>query len=412
MREADARALLDAVLTAPLDERVRDQFVAETGGNPLALLELPRGLGVHELAGGFGLPGAEPLSAAVEESFRRGVQALPEQTRRLLLLAAAEPLGDPVLLWRAAARWASAPTRPHRQPQRGWPSSVPGCGFAIRWRVRRSTGRRLFGKDSWCTERWLRRPIRSAIPIGVRGTGPRRPRDPMRTSPPSLERSADRARARGGLAAAAAFLERATMLTLEPGLRAERALAAASANLDAGAFDAALDLLAVAEGGPLSDHQGARADLIRAQLAYVTGRGNDAPPLLLKAAQRLEPIDAALSRATYLDALTAAWFAGRLAVGLRSPGGGPRGADLTEAADSASVRSSPRRLLGTFHRRLRGGACQFCAALSAQHVTLRRPTKRCTGLSPSPRSSSLGRRKLGSAHDTPPQAGPRRRRAD
>ena len=103
LREADARALLDTVLTVPLDERVRDQIVAETGGNPLALLELPRGLGVHELAGGFGLPGAEPLSAAVEESFRRGVQALPEQTRRLLLLAAAEPLGDPVLLWRAAA---------------------------------------------------------------------------------------------------------------------------------------------------------------------------------------------------------------------------------------------------------------------------------------------------------------------
>ena len=125
--------------------------MVETGGNPLALLELSRELGVHELAGGFGLPGAEPLSAAVEESFRRGVQALPERTRRLLLLAAAEPPGDPVLLWRAAARLGIGADAGHRQSQPDLPSSVPGCGFAIRWRVRRCTARRLFGKDRWCT---------------------------------------------------------------------------------------------------------------------------------------------------------------------------------------------------------------------------------------------------------------------
>ena len=130
-----------------------------------------------------------------------------------------------------------------------------------------------------------------------------------------LERSADRAQARGGLAAAAAFLERATMLTLEPARRTERALAAASADLQAGAFDAVRQLLSVAEAGARTDLQQARIDLISADLAFVTNRGSDAPSLLLKAAKRLEPIDAGLSRATYLQALSSAMFAGRLALG-------------------------------------------------------------------------------------------------
>jgi hypothetical protein len=132
-----------------------------------------------------------------------------------------------------------------------------------------------------------------------------------------LERSAGRAQARGGLAAAAAFLERSAMLTLDPALRAKRALAAAQAKVGAGAFDAALTLQAMAEAGPLDELQHARVDLLRAQLAFVSSRGSDAPPLLLKAAKRLEPIDVGLSRSTYLDALSAAMFAGRLA----SPGG-------------------------------------------------------------------------------------------
>ena len=150
-----------------------------------------------------------------------------------------------------------------------------------------------------------------------------------------LERSAGRAGARGGLPAAAAFYERATMLTIEPGLRAERALAAASANLDAGAFAAAAELLAVAESGPLSDLQHARTDLLRAQLAFVTDRGNDAPPLLLKAARRLQPVNAALSRATYLDAMEAAFFVGRLASGAGR-------LDLARAARMAPQPHSPR----------------------------------------------------------------------
>jgi DNA-binding CsgD family transcriptional regulator len=313
LREADGRALLDAVLTAPLDERVRDQFVVETGGNPLALLELPRGLGVHGLAGGFGLPGAEPLSAAVQESFRRGVQAVPEQTRRLLLLAAAEPLGDPVLLWRAAATLGIGADAAR-------PAAAAGLAeFGARVRFRHPLARSAVYQSASVRERQVVHRALAGVTDPDSDPDRRAWHRAQATDGPDedvadeLERSAGRARARGGLAAAAAFLERATMLTLEPGLRAERALSAASANLDAGAFAAALDLLARAKSGPLSDHQAARADLIRAQLAYVTGRGGDTPALLLKAARRLEPIDAALSRATYLEALTAAFLAGRLA---------------------------------------------------------------------------------------------------
>src|SRR5215467_10430252 len=102
--DEDARALLGSALTGPLDERVRDQFIAETRGNPLALLELPRGLTAAELAGGFGLPGALTLPGRIEDSFRCRVDALPDQARRLLLLAAAESSGDLALVWRAAGR--------------------------------------------------------------------------------------------------------------------------------------------------------------------------------------------------------------------------------------------------------------------------------------------------------------------
>jgi outer membrane PBP1 activator LpoA protein len=130
-----------------------------------------------------------------------------------------------------------------------------------------------------------------------------------------LERSAGRAQARGGLAAAAAFLERAAALTLEPSRRAQRALAAAQAKHQAGAPDAALGLLATAQAGPLDELQRARVDLLRAQIAFDMSRGRDAPPLLLNAARRLEPLDATLARETYLQALAAVLFAERLARG-------------------------------------------------------------------------------------------------
>ncbi len=312
---ADALALLDAELTAPLDAQIRGLLVAETRGNPLALLELPRGLTPLELAGGFGLPGAGTFAGGAEESFRRRLDALPDPTRHLLLVAAAETAGDPSLVWRAAALLgigADAATP-------ATDADLVEFGTPIRFRhplVRSVVYRSASASDRRGVHRALaevtdpqRDPDRRAWHRAEAALGP------DEDVAVELERSADRAKARGGHAAAAAFLERATMLTLDRAQRADRALAAAAANLDAGALDPALHMLAVAEVGPLTELQRARLDLIRAQLAFVTNRGRDAPPLLLQAAKRLEPIDVNLARDTYLDAFSATWFAGRLTVG-------------------------------------------------------------------------------------------------
>jgi DNA-binding CsgD family transcriptional regulator len=315
LAEADARALLDAALTGPLDTRVRDQILAETHGNPLALLELPRGLTPQELAGGFGLPSAARLSGGIEENFRRRVDGLPDQTRRLLLIAAAEPLGDPALVWGAAARLGIG-------PEAAAPATEAGLvEFGMRVQFRHPLVRSVvYGSAS----PQQRQQVHAAL---SEVTDPDEDPDrrawhranaapgPDEEVAAELERSAGRARARGGMAAAAAFLARATALTLDSARRTERALEAASAKVRAGAFDAARDLLSVAEAGPLSDFQQARIDLIGAELAFLTNRGSEAPPLLLKAARRLKPIDAARSRATYRQALTAGYYAGRLALG-------------------------------------------------------------------------------------------------
>jgi len=315
LREPDARAFLDSALAVPLDDQVRDRIIAETGGNPLALLELTRGSSAHEFAGGFGLPGTAQLSAAVEASFMRDVQALPETTRRLLLLAAAEPLGDTALLWRAAARFGIGADATAPAVEAG----LAFFGARVRFRhplVRSAVYRSASVRDRHAVHQALAAATDPQIDPDRRAWHRAQATDgPDEDVAAELEHSAARAQARGGLAAAAAFLERATVFTLDQGRRAERALAAASANVDAGAFDAALDLLKAAESSPLSDFQQARADLLRAQLAFVTGRGSEAPPLLVKAAERLESINVALARTTYVHALQAAIFAGRLAVG-------------------------------------------------------------------------------------------------
>jgi DNA-binding CsgD family transcriptional regulator len=315
LQESDARALLDAALTGPLDTRVRDQIIAETHGNPLALLELPRGLTPQELAGGFGLPNAIRLSAGIEENFRRRVEALPDQTRRLLVVAAAEPVGDVALVWRAVARlgidveWAAPAVE----------TSLVEFGTGVRFRhplVRLAVYGSALPHERQAAHAALAEvtdpaldPDRHAWHRAHAAPGP------DEDVAAELERSADRAQARGGVAAAAAFLERATVLTLDPTLRTERALGAASANVQAGAFDAVRQLLSIAETGASTDLQQARIDLIAADLAFVTNRGSDAPSLLLKAAKRLEPIDADLCRTTYLQAFSAAMLAGRLALG-------------------------------------------------------------------------------------------------
>jgi len=334
--ETGARALLDAALTVPLDTRVRDQILAETRGNPLALLELPRGLTPQELAGGFGLPSVVRLSGGVEENFRRRFDVLPDSARRLLLIAAAEPVGDPALVWGAAARLGI-----------GAEASAPAIEaglieFGMRVRFRHPLVRSAVYGSALPQERQVTHAALAAV------TDPQHDPDrrawhlanaalgPDEEVAAELERSADRARARGGMAAAAAFLERATMLTLDPIHHAERALAAASAKIKAGAFVAARDLLSIAEAGPLSDFQQARIELMGAELAFLTDRGSEAPPLLLKAARRLEPIDPDLSRATYLQALTAGYFAGRLALA-----GGVE--EVARAAELAPPPSHPPR---------------------------------------------------------------------
>jgi DNA-binding CsgD family transcriptional regulator len=313
LRDDDARALLESALPGPLDARVRDLIVAETQGNPLALLELPRGLTPAELAGGFGLPRSAPLPGRIEGSFRRQLEALPEQTRRLLLLAAAEPYGDLSLVWRAAERLGLDAAAASPALEAGLVEF--GARVVFRHPLLRSAAYRAASiQDRQQVHRILAEvtdpvdePDRRAWHRAKAAPGP------DEEVAAELERSADRAQARGGLAAGAAFLERAVLLTVDPARRAERMLAAAQANLQAGAFGPAQELLATAEAGSLDELQSARVDLLRAQIVFAEGMGSDAPPLLLKAAKRLEPLDLGLARDTYLTAWMAALFAGHLA---------------------------------------------------------------------------------------------------
>ena len=330
LRNGDARALLGTVVRFILDERVRERIIAETHGNPLALLELPRGLTASELAVGFGLADAQALSGRIEESFIRRLEALSEDARRLLLLAAAEPIGDPVLLWRAAQLLEIEPGAADRAESEGLLAIGERVIFRhplVRSAVYRSATigdrRAVHLALAEVTDRELD-PDRRAWHLAAAATGP------DEEIAAELARSAGRARARGGVAAAAALLRRSVALTRDPGRRAERALAAAQAHLQAGAFDAALQLLSSAEAGSLDELGRARVDLLRGQIAFASNFGGEAPPLLLNAAKRIEPLDVALARETYLDAWGAAYFAGQIA----------RVGDVREV--SAAARSAPQ----------------------------------------------------------------------
>ena len=276
LREDDARALLDSVLTGPLDARVRDQIVAETGGNPLALLELPRGVTPAELAGGFGLPGAVPVSKSIEESFRRRLAALPPDTRRLLQLAAADPVGEPSLVWRAAERLAIG-------TEAATPAVEAGLiEFGARVRFRHPLVRSAAYRSASLEER--QDVHRALADVTDPEVDPDRrawhrahaARGPDEDVAEELEHSAGRAQARGGLAAAAAFLEQAAMLTPEPARRAQRLLAAARAKRDAGALDAALGLLVAVDAGPLDALRTAEVEHLRGQIAFDQRRISDA----------------------------------------------------------------------------------------------------------------------------------------
>src|SRR3954468_14070696 len=328
--ENDARALLASVIPGRLDERGRDRLIAETRGNPLAILELPRGLAATQLPGAFGLPGAHALSGRIEESFLRRLEALPEETRLLLLVAAAEPVDDPLLVWRAAERLGiglSAATADETEGLLVIGERVAFLHPLVRSAVYRSASvgeRRAVHRalaqvtDAQVDEDRRAWHLAAAAPA------------PDEEVAFELERSAGRARARGGLAAAAAFLRRSVALTRDPARRVDRALAAAQASLHAGAFDAALELLGAAEAGTLDELQRARAELLRGQVASASA-GTEAAAQLLKAARRLEPLDAELARETYLDAWGAALFAGRLA----------SGADLLDVSRAARAAPPP-----------------------------------------------------------------------
>jgi len=329
LQNEDARRLLRSVVRVRLDERIVDRILAETKGNPLALLELPRGLSPTQLAGEFGLLGAQPLPARIEESYRRRLEALPADTRLLLLVAAAERFGDPVLVWQAAERLGVTTSAAAAADADG----LLEIGTRVQFRhplVRSAVYRSALPRDRQAahlalaevTDRDLD-PDRRAWHLAAAAPGP------DEEVAVELERSADRARARGGAAAAAAFLQRAVALTREPARRAERAFAAAQASLQAGAFDAAVELVAVAEVGSLDEFMRAQAGLLRGQIAFASSAGSEAAALLLQAARQLEPLDVTLARQTYLYAWAAGKFAGRPA----------RSGDLREV--SLAARSAP-----------------------------------------------------------------------
>jgi DNA-binding CsgD family transcriptional regulator len=311
--DSDALELLGTVVAGPLDERVRDRIVAETRGNPLALLELPRLRGnLAELAGGFGLPDGLALSGRIEQSFTERLAPLPPPTRLLLLVAAAEPVGDPVLVWRAAAKLGIAPDAAAPATE----AKLVDFGAQVRFThplVRSAVKAAAAPDERQRVHRALAEatdadadPDRRAWHLAHASTG----LDEEVAA--ELERSAGRARARGGLAAGAAFYERAVELTPNPRRRAQRALLAAKGKHQAGANEVALRLLAVAQAGLPDELSQARVQLLRAQVTFTMTRGRDAPPLLLEAAKLLEPLDPTLARETYLEAFAAALSADRL----------------------------------------------------------------------------------------------------
>ncbi|QDP97862.1 AAA family ATPase [Microlunatus elymi] len=328
----DAGALLDSIIPGRIDAHVRSRIIAETGGNPLALIELPSRLDPR-LTGGFAIPSPRPITEQLQDSYARRIAALPEPTRQLLQIAAVEPTGDAALLWRAVDLLGI-------DADAALPAESAGLisiGNRVRFRhplLRATVHAAATAQDRQRAHQALAEAIDADLDpdrrAWHRALAARTADEEVAAE---LQSSADRARQRGGVAAEAALLERAVQLTPEPRRRGERALAAAGAKLRAGAVDETLSLLAIAETSPLSDSDRAKAALVRAQSRFVADRGRDAVPLLLQAARRLEPIDPRLAMDTFLEAISAAMFAGRLA-------GSPNVAQVARDARSGTVSRS------------------------------------------------------------------------
>jgi DNA-binding CsgD family transcriptional regulator len=336
--DASARELLARAVPGRIDERVERRILVETRGNPLALLELPRGLTAVQLAGGFAPPAGGDVSGQLEDHYLDRIRALPASARRLLLLAAADPSGDAALFWAAAGILGidAAALAPAQEAQ------LIAVDTRVRFRhplVRSSVYRAASEDDRRAAHDALAKASDPALDADRRAWHRALAADgPDEDVAAELERSAGRAQMRGGIAATAAFLERAMRLTVDPAARAARALAAAGAEHQAGAPEAALAILAGVEAMVLDPLQQAQVEMLRAGIAFTTSRGNDAPALLLSAAKQLEPLDATLARDTYLQALMACQLAGRFAPGAMlevgraaraaPPSPSPRGADL------------------------------------------------------------------------------------
>jgi DNA-binding CsgD family transcriptional regulator len=309
----DARRLLGSALQVRVDEVIVERFIAETDGNPLALLELSDGLAVADLGGMFDRRDMRGVWVRLEESFQRRVEALSPEAQMLLLIAAAEPSGDPLLLWRAADLLGVPPGAADALEEAGLLHAGPSVVF--RHPLVRSAVYRFASLDA-------RRSVHRALAAATdpEADPDRRAWHRARAAPgpdeevaAELERSAGRALGRGGFAAAAAFLERALTLTADADRRGSRALAAGQAKLAAGEPRTARDLAMIAESASLDEVSAIRLEVLRARIAFALGRGCDAPALLLKAAKSLEPLDPIGAVDTYLDAMRAVLFAGRFA---------------------------------------------------------------------------------------------------
>jgi DNA-binding CsgD family transcriptional regulator len=356
----DGRALLESVLPIPLDESVLDRLVLETGGNPLALLELPRGLTSAQLAGGFGLPPAVPLSASIEESFTRRLASLPGDARRLLLVAAADPVGDTALVWRAAQLLGIPESAAETAEAEGLVELGPRVVFRhplVRSAVYRAAG----VKERHAVHRALAEATDPEIDPDRRAWHRAQTAAvPDEDIAAELERSAGRAQSRGGLAAVAAFLMRAATLTPDSTRRAQRLLTAAAAKRDVGDLEGALELLMAIDACGLDELERARLDLLQAEIALEQRRSGDAGRLFLSAARRLEPLDAELARETYLEAL-----GGVMANDVEVAGGVPTIAAAARAAPSGAL--PPRSvdvLLDAFAIRFTDGYAAAVPALA------------------------------------------------
>ena len=356
-----ARALLATFTIGPLDDGVRARIIQETHGNPLALIEISRGSGPAELAGGYALPDAVDLPRRIEERYVERLRRLPVDVQRLVLLAAADAVGDAALLLRAAQLLGLDIHAGRLAAEAG----LLDIGANVRFRhplVRSAAYRAAAEDDRRIAHEALAQatdpeidPDRRAWHRARAATGP------DEEVAGELIHCAGRAHRRGGVAASAAFWERAVALTPDPGQRASRALTAAEATYAAGDFEVAQRLLVTAEVGPLDEVGSAQVQRMRAQVAFALRRGNDAPPLLVRAAKRLEALDGELAQQTYLQALVAAVYAGRLA----------RREDVAKAARAATYAPAATEPVAHSHLLLRGLAVRLADGYVAAAPTLR-----------------------------------------